>query len=145
MLLKDGTTIDVEPLWRAADAGSWVIPQLAVAALFLDADVPVRVRSRVDRLCPIRVPGGLSHVERYSASGPGDARSRSAKLLASLLTVGACLPSLAEWIQAVRVKPEIVALLADDIDNTPVIAKDWLADLVRQFEQRGRHLKPRVV
>ncbi len=145
-LLLDGGggSSHVESLWRAADSGSWVIPQLVVTALFVDPDFAARARSRVEGLCPVRVPHGLSLAERHSATGPGNERSRSAKLLAALLSVGARLPSLAHWIGGVRAKPEVAALLADDIDDAPAIADIWLGHLVAQFARRGRLLNPRA-
>jgi hypothetical protein len=144
LVVDDGDNLDPRPLWRAIDAGSWVIPQLVVTALMVDRDFPERLVDRVERSCPISVPLGLSSIERHSASGPASNIERSAKLLASLLSVGSAVLSLASWIAGVRERPTVVDLLGQDFDNAPSIAAAWHRALVEQFSLRGRALKPKA-
>ena len=144
LLLKGDDTMNLEPLWHAADGGSWVIPQLVVTGLFVDVDFPRRLRSRVNSMCPIHVPDHLASLERHIATGPGGVQSRSAKLLASLLTAGSHIPSLAEFVQATRERPDIITLLTDDFDDATVISEHWLMRLTEQFKRRGLQLEPKA-
>jgi hypothetical protein len=144
LILDDGEHLDVGSLWRAIDGGSWVIPQLVVTALMVDRDFPTRLVERVESLCPVSVHPGLSPVERHSATGPANTIQRSAKLLASLLSVGAVLPSLSSWIPGVREQPTVTDLLKQDRDDAASIAAAWHRQLVEQFSLRGRTLKPKA-
>src|SRR5262245_4095528 len=144
LILDDGAHLDAKCLWRAIDAGSWVIPQLVVTALMVDPAFPARLIERVENRCSISVPSGLSAPERHSATGPGSSIQRSAKLLASLLSVGAALPSLSSWIAGIREQPPVVQLLDEDVDNAPLIAEAWRRQLVEHFSLRGRALKPKA-
>jgi len=144
LILDDGDHLDARSLWRAIDAGSWVNPQLVVTALMVDREFPIRLVERVESSCPISPAPGLSPIERHSATGPGNTRLRSAKLLASLLSVGTALPSLSSWIAGVREEPRVIELLQLDFDNAPSIAASWQTNLVEQFFVRGRLLKPKA-
>jgi len=137
--------VHARPLWRAIDAGSWVIPQLVVTALMVDRDFPIRLVERVESWCPVSVHLGLSPVERHSATGPANPIQRSAKLLGSLLSVGAVLPNLSSWIAGIREEPTAMDLLKQDRDDAPGIAAAWQRQLVEQFSLRGRTLKPKAV
>jgi hypothetical protein len=119
LILDDGDHTLVRALWRAIDAGSWVIPQLVVTALMIDRDFPARLVERVEASC-------------------------SAKLLASLLSVGAAVQSLGSWIAGAREEPRVVDLLKQDVDNAPSIAEGWQKRLVEHFALRGRVLKPKA-
>jgi hypothetical protein len=121
-----------------------VIPQLVITALMVDRDFPARLVERVEHSCPVSVPPGLSPVERHSATGPANTVERSAKLLASLLSVGTALPSLASWIAGVREQPTVVELLKQDLDDAPSIAAAWHRRLVEHFSLRGRVLRPKA-
>jgi hypothetical protein len=144
LILDDCVHLDTRSLWRAIDAGSWVIPQLVITALMVDRDFPGRLVERVERSCPVSVPIGLSPVERHSATGPAGTIGRSAKLLASLLSVGTALPSMASWIASVREQATVVDLLKQDVDNAPSIAAAWHRQLLEHFSLRGRALKPKA-
>jgi hypothetical protein len=143
LILDDGDRLEAGGLWRAIDAGSWVIPQLVVIALMVDREFPARLVERVESLCPVSVPLGLSPAERHSATGPGSSRQRSAKLLASLLSVGTAVPSLSSRIAGFREEPAVVELLKQDVDKASDIAASWQRQLVEQFRLRGRALKPK--
>jgi hypothetical protein len=53
LLDRDGT-LDRLQLWSAADAGSWVSPQLVVAAMFSDAEFVSRARERLQNFGQVR-------------------------------------------------------------------------------------------
>src|SRR6185295_3788574 len=124
---------------------SWVTPQLIVGAYLVDPGFPDQCRMRFGNAGPVSPPVGLSPVERHSATGPGGLRQRSAKLLASLATIGAHLPSLLPWLEQAGAAPEIANIIAEDIDESGRIAEDWLSAVKSQFSLRGRELKPKAV
>jgi hypothetical protein len=142
LLLMDDPSADVDNLWEAITRGSWVLPQLVVVAYLVDATFPARVRNLVENGCKVSPPSGLSPAERHSATGPGSAVQRSAKLAASLACVGRRVPSLSPWLDEVCTTPPFDALLAQDVDDAPGIAVRWLNALERQFALRGRTLRP---
>jgi hypothetical protein len=137
LLFDDSDDLGAGILWRAIDAGSWVVPQLAVTALIIDRDFPARLVERVERSCPVSVPSP-------SKGCPGTELVEPAKLLASLLTIGSTLPSLSVWIADVRQRPTLVDLLKEDDDNAGAIAAGWHRNLIEQFAVRGRVLKPKA-
>ena len=55
-LLDRQGKLDRLQLWNAADAGSWVSPQLVVAALYSDAEFVSRARQRLDSRGQVRSP-----------------------------------------------------------------------------------------
>jgi hypothetical protein len=142
-LLDDERRLDCRPLWRAMDAGSWVIPQLAVTACYVDADFVRAARDRVARRCPVRVPAGLTPVERHVATGPIGGGERSAKLLVSLLTASEEIPELASWAASVRADGELQAMLsADASDGAATIVTRWREQVRLCFRERGVELRP---
>src|SRR5215217_7637161 len=80
IVLDGRQTLTPTALWRAVDAGSWVLPQLVVCAHIVDSDFPSQCRDRMRAGAPVAPVPDLSPVERHSATGPGNARQRSAKL-----------------------------------------------------------------
>ena len=142
LILDSRRTMLPTALWRAVDSGSWVLPQLVVSAYFVDPNFPDRCRDRVRAGAPVVPVPNLSPLERHSATGPGNALNRSAKLLASLVTMGSRVPSLASWIDGECSRPEIAELLSGDVDDAPGICERWLGHLVRQFQLRGLRLVP---
>jgi len=140
LILDNRRTLTPASLWHAIDAGSWVLPQLVVSAYLIDPDFPARCRDRIRAGAPVTPPSGLSPADRHSATGQGSTCDRSAKLLASLVTVGRRLPSLSTWIDSECSRSDLVALLTQDVDNAPGICNGWLGKLVEQFEIRGIHL-----
>jgi len=142
LILDNRETLEPAGLWRAVDAGSWVLPQLLVSAYFVDPDFPARCRDRLRAGAPVAPPEGLSAVERHSATGPGSALDRSAKLLASLTSVGRRVPSLRDWIDIECSRPELSRLISQDVDNASQICDDWLEQVVDQFQLRGVRLVP---
>jgi len=136
-LLSDkGRQLDPSGLWRAVDAGSWVTPQLIATAYLIDPGFPERLRERIEAGCPIVVPPKLSAAARHTASGPASVEERSAKLLASLLRIGARVPSLASYLQGASRRQRVAALLAADRDQSGNIADNWLNNLTRQYQSR---------
>ena len=114
-----------------------------VTAYFVDPAFPDRLRERVSQGCVVAVPAGLTPVERHSFTGPSSSVQRSAKLLASLLTIGAYLPSLRKELDVSRSLPRNAEFLARDVDQSPKIAERWLEHVVNHFADRGRELKPK--
>ena len=53
-LLDRAGQLDRRQLWNAADGGSWVGPQLVVAALLSDPEFEVRARQRLDNREPLQ-------------------------------------------------------------------------------------------
>jgi hypothetical protein len=144
LIVDDGRHLPVAGLWRAVDAGSWVTPQLVVTAYLVDSSFSDQCRLRFANSAPIAAPAGLSPIERHSATGPGGIRQRSAKLVASLAALGSRVPSMSTWLGQVGATPEIANLIADDVDDSGNIAKEWLTAVESQFALRGRALKPKV-
>jgi hypothetical protein len=142
ILLDGGAKLTTEPLWHAIDAGSWVTPQLVVTAYFADPLFPEHLVERINNRCEVTVPSGLSPVERHSATGPGGAVHRSAKLLASLLCLGERLPALSLFLQRISTEPEITELLGKDIDNAAAITERWYTQLTAKFASRHHGLVP---
>jgi hypothetical protein len=140
MLLQEGPPCCIDALWGAIDAGSWVTPQLVVAAMFLDTGFSTAARTRVADGCVIRPPVAMSPADQHSATEPSGTAVHSAKLTASLLAVSAHVPALSSWRASISDDREVQELLARDIDHSDRIATDWLTHLVRQFELRGRTL-----
>ena|ERR1019366_374612 len=145
VLLDGGARLTTDPLWRAIDAGSWVTPQLVVTAYFADPKFPEHLISRLNHRCEITVPSSLSPVERHSATGPGGAVHRSAKLLASLLCIGKRLPALSSSLERTSAEPDLAELLGKDIDNSSTITDRWYTHLTTYFASRQRVLTPRAI
>jgi hypothetical protein len=143
-LVDQPNTLDCTPLWSAIDAGSWVTPQLVVTALFSDPAFPLRVRDRVEGLCPVTLPSGLDRIVRHVMTGPGDDHHRSAKMLASILSICSIVPSLATQETSWRTKREIQALLDADasMDQSNLITLDWMSAAAAAFLKRGIVLAP---
>jgi hypothetical protein len=119
-----------EGLWRAFDSGSWVQPQLAVAASLGDPAFYSRAMSRLERSCPISRPPYASALESHMASGPANSAQRSAKAFASLLVlVGHIFPGDA---QVTRLKEAEGGrrMLESDIDSSGDIALKWRETLL---------------
>ena len=144
LVAADGRLGEASALWRAVDAGSWVTPQLVVTALFVDPRFSERLVERMESSCPISPPAGLSPIEQHSATGPANTVQRSAKLLASLLSVGKAVPKLSVWLGDVRAQPAVVEMLQHDVDDASNIADAWRKQLVAQFARRGRVLVPKA-
>jgi len=140
LILDSRQTLKPSALWRAVDAGSWVLPQLVVCAHIVDSDFPSQCRDRIRARAPVSPVLDLSPAERHSATGPGNVRERSSKLLASLATVGRRIPSLAPWIDEQCADPEVSTLISQDVDNAAGICEGWFVHLRNQFESRGVRL-----
>ncbi len=122
-------------LWQAIDGGSWVTPQLVATARIVDPDFSAEVMARVEAGCPVNEPEGLNALERHSATGPGGTTARRAKLLASLLAL--CDDSeVHEWLHWKRQQPDVLALLAEDMDESGDIACHWHARAHKMFQER---------
>lgn len=131
-------------LWAAIDAGSWVTPQLVVTAYLSDTGFIERAMSRVSRRCPVIVPGGLSPVERHSATGPGGTVDRSAKMMASLVAVCEQIGSIRSWLDEEISKRDATKLISADFDGSGAIVEDWLKSVVTHFQSLGVKLEPAV-
>jgi hypothetical protein len=144
-LVDQDQVLRPEWIWKAIDRGSWVIPQLVVTALFVDPLFPVHARSRVEQFCPVSVLGGLSSLERHSATGPDSNRARSAKMMASLLEAASLVPSMADWLSSTRANGDVARLLfADANTDSPRIVASWKKQSQCLFRKRGILLAPRA-
>ena len=116
-MVLDPDAADCALLWEAIDRGSWVIPQLVIAAAIVDPTIRDRIRARV-------------------------AAPTNAKTLASILALCAELPDLAAWREDRLRDKRVIALLADDaeLNNSDKIVASWLAQLRMAFAARGRML-----
>lgn len=137
LLTNEQEHLCLEELWNAFDAGSWVIPQLAVTALFSDKEFVKHARARIEARCSVAMPHGFCVATRAA----GDYRT-SCKALASLLAVVRHVPSQSEWIQSVSQDPEVRRMLKDDLDMADEIAEQWLACALHQFAKLGVDLRP---
>jgi len=134
-------------LWQAIDGGSWVTPQLAVAAYLTDPEFLVRARSRLEARCPVSEPEIPDGDERGSLTGPGDADIRSGKMAASLLALCGRSPALADWAAAARKEPEIARLLRVDLgaQSPQLTPLEWLDTIGAVLKSAGIRLGPRPV
>ena len=133
LLTDDQESRCTDDLWSAIDGGSWVVPQLAVTALFTDKEFAQQAR----RMIVAR----LSCRERSFAGGP-TGEYASSKALASLLAVGSHIPSQREWFQVVSQDAKVQEILRDDRDRANEIAEQWLRCALYQFGKFGVDLKP---
>jgi len=117
-------------LWTAFDSGSWVTPQLAVAAYLRDPSFSDNAKTRIESRCPVNTSRMLlmSPPERHSAAGPAGEPQRSAKAAAALVYL-VSLKGQAEWLTTELSSPDLGKLLSEDIDRADQIAQYWLAEL----------------
>ena len=97
-------------LWDTFDSGSWATPQLAVAAYLRDPNFLELARVRILARCPLEP-------------------SRSGKAAASLVRLVGLLRPSPDWLATELSSPDLVALLAEDVDESAKIAETWLAKL----------------
>jgi hypothetical protein len=118
-------------LWTTVDSGSWVTPQLAVAAYLRDPNFSELARVRILARCPLESSKltSMTPLERHSAAGPGGIRTRSGKAAASLVRLVGLIRPSPEWLATELASPDLVALLAEDVDGSAQIAETWLAKL----------------
>jgi hypothetical protein len=117
-------------LWEVFDAGSWVTPQLAVAAYISDPDFSHLAKERIVARCPLNASRlrSLAPLERHVAAGPTEARQRSAKAAASLVQLVGHIRPTPEWLARER-SPDLIAFLSEDVDNAAQLAESWLKKL----------------
>lgn len=126
-------------LWRRFDAGSWVVPQIAVVLSEMDPDFLTQARRRLEAHCPLDDSElrALTMAERHSAAGPEGGVARCAKAASALEAVVSSLSPQPEWLAAVLAAPEHQALVSSDIDAGGRIALEWrrrLNFIRQQFE-----------
>lgn len=136
-LLDRTGRLDRAPIWHAIDWGSWVIPQLAVAAFFADPLFADRVRTRLDAKCPVHSIPDLP---------PRPDGVRSGKMAATLLALVPDVPALASSEEGWRRDPDLIALLERDAswDHSERIVAGWIARIRECFAERGVVLVPAV-
>ena len=134
----------LEALWQAFDSGSWVAPQLAVAAYFSDPKFAERARSRIEAGCPITPRKRRSVFLRLLAIGTRGTVEQSAKNMASLLTLCGRLPALSPWIAHIQAQPAVVDLLKIDEawNRSADIVEQWFLQITVLFEREGVALDP---
>lgn len=126
-------------LWRRFDAGSWVVPQIAVVLSEMDPDFLTETQRRLEAHCPLDDSElrALTMAKRHSAAGPEGGAARSAKAASALEAVVSRLSVPPEWLAAVLASPEHQALVSSDMDAGGRIALEWskrLNFIRQQFE-----------
>jgi hypothetical protein len=118
-------------LWEAFDAGSWVTPQLAVAAFLCDPTFSIQAGNRIRSRCPVNRSRLVEQpaLDRHISSGPAGISQRSAKAASSLVRLAGLLASRPEWLDDELASPDLTDLLATDIDHSAEIAQHWLDNL----------------
>lgn len=126
-------------LWAAFDSGSWVMPQLAVAAYLSDPDFLGHARVRIALRCPLDSSSLPSRtpLERHIAAGPAGGRKRSAKGAASLVQLVSTLRPTPVWFAREQSSPDLIALLSEDVDRSAQIAENWLLRLKSNLRTLG--------
>jgi hypothetical protein len=134
--LASQATLDA--LWRAADRGSWVSPQLAAVAHVKDPGFKERAKLRMDAGCPLISSAleSMSPVARHSQAGPAGVQERSAKLFSALLSLLDTSPAPPEWLETLKQRPDVQELLARDVDHGGGIAVKWRSELIQAIERR---------
>jgi hypothetical protein len=130
-----GTEPSIEELWSTFDRGSWVTPQLAVAASMRDPEFESKAQSRIRNWRP---PGPLSqdpmtrYHELYSLSG-----LRDPKALAALIYLCGLRPPCSQWLADLTTVPAIKNALAYDRqrDRGDRIAKNWLERITKVMRE----------
>lgn len=114
-------------LWQRFDAGSWVVPQIAVVLSEIDPEFLTEARTRLEAHCPLDDSElrALTMADRHSAAGPEGGAARSAKAASALEAVVSSLTPQPEWLAAGLASPEHQALVSSDIDAGGRIALEW--------------------
>ena len=117
----------IDALWHRIDAGSWVVPQIAVVLAAIDTDFELHARQRLEAHCPLDSSElrALTMVERHSAAGPAGGTERSAKTASVLQTLLSATDPRPEWLDALIASSEHQQLVASDIDSAGSIAQRW--------------------
>ena len=113
LLLDGGRASGIDALWRAIDRGSWVNPQLVVAAYFRDPNFSIAALTRI-----------TTRPRRFNS-----------KTLSSLLQIAAEFPSLSALIKEVQEG-------RDGRDQAAATASHWKKEVITEFARRGRFLVP---
>jgi hypothetical protein len=126
----------IRKLWAAIDAGSWVTPQLAVAAFLKDPGFSEAARVRIEARCPVETcwPFAASSPEQDASAGPAEKPIRSAKAAASLVRLVGLLPASPEWLAAEQSSPDFIDLLSEDVDLSGEITESWLVTLATMLQ-----------
>ncbi len=121
----------LDAAWMRFDEGSWVSPQLAVAAFIADSGFAQNVRGRIEARCPIQVrrSWSLGSMVRHVAMGPSGDYNRSCKALGALLGLASRMPLLQPWAEDQMSTPDVEQMLRDDWDDGFRLAPRWLDTL----------------
>lgn len=134
-VLDGPKAVVAQALWRAFDGGSWVSPQLAVCAFYVDRDFSVQAKARIERGCPVSIgapPRDLQEaVVRHVEAGPAGPQARSAKAMAALLYLCGLRQECESWLGVFEHDPSVRRLLEEDPDRGDEIAKGWKDELNR--------------
>jgi len=117
--VSEPSTAIFDDLWRALDAGSWVIPQLAAVASLYDPGFKEHAGLRLSNLCPINYSRARKDFDVKKYLADGSLPTRSSKAAASLL---ALLPDL-------RPSTKLQELVATDQDNCADLVINWKSKL----------------
>jgi hypothetical protein len=118
-------------LWRAIDTGSWVTPQLTVAAFLRDTNFVLHAQTRLENFCPIDTTllFSTTPLERHFAAGLAGGRHRSAKMAAALIHLLRLMQQIPDWLAPTLEVPELQKLVKDDFDNSGELAETWLTEI----------------
>ena len=118
-------------LWSAIDRGSWVTPQLAVAAFMRDPMFVDNARERLRSGCLVDMSAcaRLPALERHILLGPTGPAARSAKTVASLIRLSGLLPQRPDWLSVEAAPLDLQNLLKKDLDSSGDMAERWLSRL----------------
>lgn len=117
LLLMDDASTFIESLWNMIEkSGSWVTPQLLVAAFLLDPSFEERALRRIELRCPVPFRGGHSE----------DVVEHSSKELGALCFLCAQSENESERSVVARSAPEVLQMVRADPDQGQEIASRWL-------------------
>lgn len=125
VLLGVNTEATRNALWVSFD-GSWVSPQLAVAAFLRDPAFETNARPRIEAGCPATIP------EYCPKPGYWDELSRQP--LSALVFLCRQLPTATEWLDDALEDERIRELSNDEWDHGDRIAAEWQASIQKAMK-----------
>ena len=124
-------------IWNRFDQGSWVNPQLAIAAYFHDPLFSQNAKERLAKRCPIKfnLSRSMSTLEFHSATGGGGEYQTSCKSLSALMTICKTIPSFSDYITELSAIEDVKKMLKDDVNETKEITNEWLSRITIYFRE----------
>lgn len=140
----------VAALWKAFDAGSWVMPQLAVAAFLRDPDFDAQAKRRIEAASfepneePLSRPpiSPEEAIARANLHGPDDWAMRTSKGVAALFGLLGEDVFARAFLQAQYQRRDIQRMLELHETNFGAFAIRWMKSLHEVAKDIGRPLEP---